>query len=386
MISKRLKQFPKHFFSARDEKIQKLRSRGVDIVNMDVGSPDLPPPQHVLVELNHSAQRPENHGYQSHRGPASYRQAWAQHYKQVFDVQIDPEEEVIGLLGSKEGIFNLSLALIDPGDIVLISNPGYVTYDRGTLIAGGIPHYFPLLRENGYLPDLKSIPAQVAEKAKVIWLNYPNNPTAAVATLEFFAEAVEFAQKYGILLCHDAAYVQVNFDGYKSPSILQIPGASEIAVEFNTLSKSHNMAGWRVAAALGNRAALQALVSAKTHSDSGHFLPVLDAATSALTGDQNWIIERNNTYAQRRNIVVDTLKEVGLDVDKPLASLYVWCAAPDRMTSVDFAEAVLENTGVSITPGSFFGSAGDGYVRFSLTQPLERINRAMNRFKDWYNQ
>jgi LL-diaminopimelate aminotransferase len=307
-------------------------------------------------------------------------------YRSAYGVDLDPESEVLPLLGSKEGIFHLPMAAINPGDIVLIPDPGYVSYTRGALFAGGQPVYFPLQRERGYMPDFDAIPDEVAHKAKLLWLNYPNNPTAAVVTLEAFSQAVEFARRYRLLLCHDAAYTQVTFDGFHAPSVLEVPGAKEVAVEFNTLSKSHNMAGWRVGVAAGNPQVLRNLYILKTNQDSGHFLPVLEAATEAMCSDQTWLAGRNAVYCQRRDVAIQGLRALGLDVDIPLASIYVWSPVPSGWNSSDFARLALEEAQVSLTPGSFFGKGGEGFVRISITAPVERIAEAMFRLERWLHK
>ncbi|MGW8250796.1 MAG: aminotransferase class I/II-fold pyridoxal phosphate-dependent enzyme, partial [Anaerolineales bacterium] len=307
------------------------------------------------------------------------RQAWAEMYLNTYGVSLDPEREIIPLLGSKEGIFHLTMAMVDPGDIVLIPDPGYLTYTQGALLAGGEPYFLPLTAQNHYLPQLESIPDAIASRAKLLWLNYPNNPTAASATTEFFAAAIQFARKYDVLVCHDAAYNQVTFDGYQAPSLLQVPEAKEFAIEFNTLSKSHNMAGWRVGAAIGKADALRALYVLKTNADSGHFLPVLEAATAALTGDQSWLVGRNDIYRKRRDRVVNSLREMGVPVESPCASLYVWAPVPAGWSSLEFTIALLEQARVSLTPGLVFGAHGEGYVRIALTETESRIEEAMQR-------
>ena len=268
-----------------------------------------------------------------------------------------------------------------PGDLVLIPDPGYITYTSGTLLAGGTSYSLPILRERGYLPDLAAIPPKVLSQARLLWLNYPNNPTAATAPLEFFAAAVEFARQHGLLVCHDAAYSQVTFEGYRAPSILEVPGAKQVAVEFNSLSKSHNMAGWRVGAAVGNVQALKALYAYKTNADSGHFLPIQQAAIAAMTGDQGWLAVRNEVYRQRRDCVLSTLRAMGLDATIPKASLYVWSPVPVGFTSAQFVSHLLETTGISLTPGTVFGQGGEGFVRIALSSPTEQINAAMQRIR-----
>ncbi len=367
------------FFAALDEKIAALQAGSSDVIRLDIGSPDLPPAGHIVQELSRSASQPGHHGYQAHKGPPSLRQAWAGMYQRLYDIDLDPENEIIPLLGSKEGIFHITLALVEAGDVVLIPDPGYLTYTQGALLAGGEPYYLPLLPGNSYLPRLDEIPPEIASRAKILWLNYPNNPTAAVAPLVFFAQAAEFARRYEILLCHDAAYSQVTFDGYTAPSLLQIPQAVEVSIEFNTLSKSHNMAGWRVGAALGNAQALRNLHKIKTNADSGHFLPILEAATAAMSGDQGWLTERNRVYSRRRDVVLEGLQRLGLAAETPRGSLYVWAAIPLGWDSLDFCSTVLEQAQVSLTPGTVFGAHGEGYFRISLTTGEARIAEAFQR-------
>lgn len=375
----RMQHLPAHFFAALGAQIANMQAKGYDVIRLDEGSPDLPPSPAIVATLTRAAARHDSHGYQPQRGTPALRAAWAEMYARVFAVELDPDNEVAPLLGSKEGIFNFMMAIVDPGDPVLVPDPGYVTYLRGALIAGGEPWAFPLLPEKGFLPDLSAIPEGVAQRARVLWLNYPNNPTATVAPLSCFAEAVEFARRYDLLVCHDAAYTQITFDGRPAPSILQVPGAKEVAVEFNTLSKSHNMAGWRTGAAVGNAAALRSLHTYKTNVDSGHFLPVMEAAIEAMTGDQSWLPERNQVYRQRRDIVIAALRALGLPAAVPEGSLYVWCPVPSGWTAQAFAAALLETARVSLTPGTVFGRNGEGYLRISLTAPSDRIEEAMER-------
>ena len=317
-----------NFFATLNANVARLKASGVDIIRLDIGSPDLPPAPHIIEALSVSANDDNNHGYQSHLGTDALRTAWSDMYQRVHDVSLDPKG-IIPLLGSKEGVFHLSLALLNPGDFVLVPDPSYLTYTQSAHFAGAETFSVPLHPENGYLPDFNGIPLEIARQAKILWLNYPNNPTGATAPMAFFEEAVEYCRRHKILLCHDAAYTQVTFDGYSAPSILEIPGASEVAVEFNTLSKSHNMAGWRLGAAVGQAEALSALLKLKTHADSGHFLPVLQAAVAAITGDQTWLESRNAVYQKRRDLAVAGFREMGLRPNDPQASLYVWCPVPD---------------------------------------------------------
>lgn len=378
-IADRLENTPPLFFADLAEKIHILRQAGKEVIRLDIGSPDLPPAPHIIHALTQSAQEPDRHGYQMHRGTPGLRNAWADMYRRVYQVELDPEGEVLPLQGSKEGIFHLALALIDPGDVVLIPDPGYITYTQGTLMAGGRPYYLPLLPERDYLPDLDAIPAEILRQARLLWLNYPNNPTAATAPSAFFKDVVAFAQEHDILVCHDAAYSQVTFDGYRPLSILQVPAAKEVAIEFNSLSKSHNMAGWRLGAVVGNSRVLASLHTLKTNVDSGHFLPIMEAAIAAMCGDQTWLVERNRVYQQRRDLVIQALHRLGLRAATPKASLYVWFAVPRGWSSLDFTRYILEQAWVSLTPGSIFGKHGEGYVRLAFTVPTQQVVEAMER-------
>ena len=377
--AQRLAPLGDHFFATLNHRIAVIKAAGGDVIRLDAGSPDLPPAAHIIEVLARSAECPENHAYQPYNGTSELRQAWAGMYSRLYDINLDTELEILPLLGSKEGLFNLTQALVDPGAVVLVPDPAYLTYAQAALFAGGIPYYMPLLSQNDYLPDLKAIPVEVAQHARLLWLNYPNNPTAATANRDFFAYAVEFARQHDLLLCHDAAYAQVTFEDYHPPSLLEIPGAMEVGVEFNTLSKSHNMAGWRSGVAVGNRQALAALNKVKVHADSGHFRPILDASAAALTGNQDWLVGRNEIYRQRREVVLARLGEMGLQARTPRATLYVWFAAPPSWSSVAFAELLLEKACLSLVPGSIFGEHGEGYLRLSFTAPLERLEEAMQR-------
>lgn len=377
--AKRLGRLKLQFFANLEKRVTALKVEGVDVIRLDIGSPDMPPAAHILEALKSSVSAPDHHGYQAHSGTPALRQAWADMYQRLYGVKLNPEREVVPLLGSKEGIFHLTLALIDHGDSVLIPDPGYLTYTQGTMLAGGEPYYLPLFPECDYLPNLDAVPEEIAHRAKILWLNYPNNPTAATASLSFFSKAIEFARAYDLLVCHDAAYSQVAFDGYKAPSLLEVSGAKEVGVEFNTLSKSHNMAGWRVGVAVGRPQALQALFKLKTNADSGHFLPVMEASTAAMNGDQDWLKERNAVYQRRRDLLMNGLYELGLPVRTPRASLYVWAPVPEGWRSEEFTRFVLEKAHVSLTPGTVFGMHGEGYVRLSITAAEARIQEALSR-------
>jgi LL-diaminopimelate aminotransferase len=299
-------------------------------------------------------------------------------------VEIDPDKESIALIGSKEGLFNLSQVLVNPGDSVLVPDPGYPVYAASGIIAGARVHPMPLLAENGFLPSLEDIPEEVARGSKILWLNYPNNPTGAIATLEFFRKALDFARKYNILLAHDAPYADVCFDGYHAPSILQLPGAREVAVEFNSLSKTYNMAGWRLGMAVGNADVIKMLSTYKSQMDSSIFMPIQEAGMAALNGDQGWLEERNAIYQERRDIVVAALRQAGFGIEMPKAAIYVWARLPGGETdSVSFCSRLLEETGVSTTPGVVYGQFGEGYLRISLGTATDRIREAVGRMTAW---
>jgi LL-diaminopimelate aminotransferase len=376
------------FFAALGPRLEAMRKAGLDVICLDEGSPDLPPSPPIIAALARAASSTDelsrkSHSYQPHRGISPLRQAWAEMYRRVYNgVNLNPETEIIPLLGSKEGIFHLPGAILNPGEAALIPDPGYMTYVRGTLFAGAYPFPIPLLPENDYLPDLEAIPSELLRKAKILWLNYPNNPTGAVASLDFFKQAVDFARQHQLLLCHDAPYTQVTFDGYHAPSILEVEGAKEVAVEFNSLSKSHNMAGWRAGVLVGNALALKEAYTLKTNIDSGQFYPVQVASVEAMTGDQSWLKGRNLVYQARRDVVINQLLAIGLTAAVPRAGLYIWCPIPKRYSSCeDFVSAVLEKAYVSLTPGTIFGKFGEGYVRISLTAPVERLAEAMQRIQ-----
>lgn len=377
--AKRLQNLPPYPFARWAQHLTAAREKGLDLIRMDMGNPDLPPPAAVIDALCQSTQRPDQHGYAGYRGQLALRQATADYYQARFGVELDPDRQIVTLLGSKEGIINLALAWLDPGDLALVPELGYAPYTMGTMMAGAEVHYFRLPAERGFIPDLENIPAAVAERAKMIWLNYPNNPTGATAELDFLARAVDFARRYDLLLCHDAPYCDVAFDGYQAPSILQVPGAAEVAIEFNSLSKSWNMAGWRVGMAVGNPQALSALAQTKSNMDSGIFLPVQAAAVQALKTSPDWLQERNQVYQQRMNTLVTGLKAVGIHVPSPQATLYAWVPVPTEQSSEAFSLDLLMETGIVFTPGNFFGPAGEGYLRIAITTPAERIQEAMQR-------
>ncbi len=380
----RIASFKPYFFASLNQHLAALQAKGVDIIRLDMGSPDLPPADFIVDALETSARRPDTHGYSPIGGSKSFRQAAVNYYKRRFLVDLDINKEVLALIGSKEGLFNLSQVLLNPGDVALIPDPGYPVYSAGAQIAGAEIYPLPLLRENGFLPDINSIPESVAQKAKIFWLNYPNNPTGAVASLEYFKRVVEFGRRYNIVIIHDAPYTDVCFDGYLAPSLMQVHGAKEVAVEVNSLSKTYNMAGWRVGMAVGNADVISYLNTYKSQMDSSNFTPVLEAAISALSGDQEWIDDRNQVYKDRRDIVVSGLLEAGFNVAPPPAAIYVWAGLPaNRMDSENFCMSLLNDTGVSTTPGIVYGKYGEGYLRISLVTPTARMKESMRRIVEW---
>ncbi|NPV57418.1 MAG: aminotransferase class I/II-fold pyridoxal phosphate-dependent enzyme [Anaerolineae bacterium] len=383
----RIASFKPYFFATLTQQIAKLRAQGMEVIRIDMGSPDLPPPDFIIDSLIENAKRPDVHGYAPMGGTLAFKQAVAQYYKSRFDVDLDPAHEILGLIGSKEGLFHLSQVLIDQGDTVLVPNPGYPVYRASGIIAGANVYDIPLMKENGFLPDFSSIPADIARRAKILWLNYPNNPTGATAPLRFFQDAIDFGRQYNIIIAHDAPYCDVCYGDYRAPSILQIPGAREVAIEFNSLSKTYNMAGWRLGMAIGNPQVIEYLNTYKSQLDTSHFLAIFEAGITALVGDQSWLVERNQIYAERMQIVLDGLRAVGFEITPPSASIYIWARLPGGlMNSVQFCEQLLLETGVSTTPGSVYGSHGEGYLRISLGTDTPRIREAVSRIQKWMSE
>lgn len=380
----RIASFKPYFFAALGKKIVDLKAKGLDVIRIDMGSPDLPPADFIIDTLVNSARRADMHAYTPNGGTPAFKKAVAEYYENRFEVSLDPQSEVIGLIGSKEGLFNLSQVLLNPGDVSLVPDPGYPVYSASGLIAGGEIHYFPLVAENGFLPNLNAIPEDVLSRAKILWLNYPNNPTGAVASMSFFEQAVNFAKKHKILIAHDAPYTEICFDGYVAPSMLQVPGAKDVVVEFNSLSKTYNMAGWRLGMAVGNPDVIRYLFTYKSQMDTSTFAPIFAAGVTALTGDQTWLAERNEVYKTRRDIVVKGLRESGFSLENPKAAIYVWAHLPEGFTdSNEFCAKLLEETGVSMTPGIVYGQHGEGFVRISLGTETSRIDEAIQRLVEW---
>jgi LL-diaminopimelate aminotransferase len=379
--SNRVAQIPPYLFAEINKKKAALIESGVDVIDLGIGDPDFPTPKHIVDKLIEKMQDPKNLKYPSFIGCIEFRQAVADFYKRQFDVTLDPETEVLTLIGSKEGIAHLIPSLIDPGDFVLIPDPSYPVYRMATTLANGQCYNMPLTQENNFQPEFHLIPEEITQQAKLMFLNYPSNPTTATVDLDFFQHAVSFAQKHQIPIAHDAAYNMVTFDGYKAPSILQINGAKEIAVELGSLSKTYNMTGWRIGYIVGSKEIIKSLSSLKSNMDSGQFTPIQKAAAFALNSDQSSISRHNQVYMERINIVLNGLASIGLKVDPPKGSFFIWAPVPAGYTSISFVTSVLEQTGVIITPGNAFGPSGEGYFRISLTVPNPRLYEAMNRIK-----
>ncbi len=383
-IAERLENLPTYIFATLGKRIAALRAEGVDVIRLDIGSPDMPPPAVVIDTLSAAARQPENHGYAGFYGDPEFRQAVAHFYHRRFGVELDPDNEVLALIGSKEGIQHLPTAFLDRGSVVLVPNPGYPTYSNPAVLVGAELYQMPLLRENGFLPDFDTIPAEVLRKARVLWLNYPNNPTSAIADLDFLVKAVAFVRQHDLLLAYDNPYSEVIWDGSRPPSILQVPGAKDVAIEFNSLSKLANMAGWRVGMVVGNAEAISAIARVKTNSDTGIFRPIQRAAAVALDLPASWYTERNAVYQQRREVVTRALDRMNLWYAPYEATLYVWAEIPPQFaSSAVFAQELLEEAGVSVSPGSAFGEYGEGYVRISLVRPQELLAEALERWERW---
>ena len=378
-FAERISNLPPYLFAQLDKLRDQRRAAGVDVISLGIGDPDLPTPDAVVEALAAAARDPANHRYPEYYGLDELRAAIADWYRRRFDVSLDPAAEVVPLIGSKEGIAHLPLALVDPGDLVLATDPGYPVYAIGATLAGGRIHEIPLTPEAGWLPDLESIPADALASAQLLWLSYPSNPTAAVAPFEFFESAVAFARRHGLVIAQDAAYSEVTFDGYRSRSILEVPGALDVTVEFHSLSKTYNMTGWRIGWMAGNAAVVEALGRVKTNVDSGIFQAVQYAGIAALEVPQAWIDQRNLRLQSRRDRVLEALTAAGLEPERPLASLYVWSPVPAGTSSIEFATRLIDDAGVIVTPGVGFGPAGEGYFRISLTTPDDRLEEALGR-------
>ena len=382
-MSRRVEHLPPYLFVEISKKIAEKKAKGEDVVSFAVGDPDIPTPPHIIDRLCQAAQDPANHRYPETEGLPKLRQAIAEWYRQRFDVSLDADLEVLPLIGSKEGIAHIALCFIDYQDIALVTDPAYPVYSTSTMLAGGRPYYMPLTEQNNFLPDLKKIPDDVLKRAKLLWISYPNNPTGAVADLDFFSRVVEFAQQHDLAVCHDGPYSEVAYDDYRPVSFMQAEGAKEIGVEFHSLSKSYNMTGWRIGMVIGNAKMIDALKRVKSNLDSGIPNAIQYAAIEALTGPQDCIQEHNAIYQRRRDLVVDMLNSIGLEAKPPKAGLYIWAKVPEGYSSTDFATDLLEKVGVVVTPGIGYGKNGEGYVRLSLTIPDARLVKGLSRLAEW---
>lgn len=381
ILAKRVNALPPYLFATIDSMKQKALRQGVDLIDLSVGDPDLPTPQHIVRKMRKALGNAEHHRYPSYQGMLSFRKAVADWYMKRFGVRLNPDSEVLSLIGSKEGIGHIPLAYINPGDYVLFPSPGYPVYPIGTLFAGGKGYAMPLLLDNRYLPDLQRIPGSVLQKAKLMFLNYPNNPTAACADRAFFREVIQFAKRHGIVVCHDAAYSEMYYDGKKPLSFLQVPGAKSVGIEFHSLSKTYNMTGWRIGFAAGNSSVISALGKIKSNLDSGIFQAIQEAGIEALETNDTVLARLRDTYRRRRDVFCDGLRNIGMQVAKPEATFYLWVQCPAPFTSVEFTAHLLKKAGILATPGNGFGDPGEGYVRFALTVPLKRIREAVRRIK-----
>jgi len=377
--SHRLDRIPPYLFAQIDRKIAEKKAQGVDVISFGVGDPDVPTPDAIVDRLCLEARKPENHQYPSYFGLPGFRRAAARWLERRFSITVDPACELLPLMGSKEGIAHIALAVLDPGDIALVPEPSYPVYAMGTLLAGAESHFLPLQSGGGFLPDLESISPDVLARAKILWLNYPNNPTGAVAEMDFFERAVEFCRRNDLILAHDNAYSEITFDGFVAPSVLQVEGARDVAVEFHSLSKTFNMTGWRIAFACGNSDVIDALGTIKTNIDSGIFNAVQLAGVEALDNGQDDIDRMVAIYRERRDLLVTLLSSLGWEARRPLGSIYIWLKVPDGFDSAGFSEHVLDRAGVFFTPGNAYGPSGEGFVRLSLTVPDERVQEAVRR-------
>jgi LL-diaminopimelate aminotransferase len=379
--AKRIEQIPPYLFAQIDKKKEEMRKKGMDLIDLGIGDPDLPTPQPIIERLKKASEDPRNHHYPSYEGMIQFRQAAANWFERRFGITFDPKTEVLTLIGSKEGIAHIPLAFVNPGDYVLVPSPGYPVYRVATLLAGGTPYFLPLLKENGFLPKLSEIPKEVAERSKLLFINYPNNPTSAIAERPFFEEVVAFARRHGMIVCHDAAYSELAFDGYRPLSFFEVEGAKEVGIEFHSLSKTFNMTGWRIGFAVGNPEIVSGLGRVKTNIDSGLFQAIQEAGIEALHHFDTPIPNIIRIYEGRRDVMVKGLREMGLEVDLPRATFYLWIRVPRGYTSAQFATLLIEQAGIVATPGNGFGEAGEGYIRMTLTVDESRLQEAIERLK-----
>ncbi len=382
-FAKRLEKIPPYLFAEIDRKRNELIAQGIDIINMGVGDPDKPTPAHILQAMHEAIEDPATHNYPPYQGTQEFREAAVQWMEKRFGVKgLDPDQEIVSSIGSKEAIHNTFLAFVEPGDYTLIPDPGYPVYRSSTLFAGGEPYTMPLTPERGFLPDLEAIPEEVAQQSKLLWINYPSNPTGAIASLEFFEKLVAFCRKHDILLCHDHAYAEMAYDGYKPPSVLEVPGAKDVTLEFHSLSKAYNMTGWRIGFAVGNAKGIQGLRQVKSNVDSGVFKAIQRAAIAGFSTTEEELQSVIAVYQNRRDILIQGLQSLGWPISPPKATLYVWTPVPPGYSSAEFVTLLLEKCGIIVPPGNGYGAAGEGFFRIALTVPEERLIEGIHRMKD----
>lgn len=377
----RIEKIPPYLFARIDKKKEEVRKRGVDLIDFGIGDPDIPTPKHIIDKMIEAVTDPKNHRYPSYEGMLEYRKAVSQWYKKRFNVDLNPDNEVVALIGSKEGIAHMPWAYIENGDIAMIPSPGYPVYKISTLLSGGTPYIMPLSEDNKFLPDFDKIPVNILQKAKIMFINYPNNPTGACADDEFYDKTINIAKKYNILICHDAAYSEISYDGYVPKSILEFDKEKSYSVEFHSLSKTYCMTGWRIGFAVGSQDAIYNLGKLKTNMDSGVFQAIQYAAIEALTADQHSIDKLKRIFQKRRDLIVEGFNSIGINVTKPLATFYIWAKVPEGYTSETFCEKLLEDAGIVVTPGNGFGDEGEGYFRISITIDENRIQESIKRLK-----
>jgi LL-diaminopimelate aminotransferase len=379
-LASRIKHLPPYLFASIDKMKQKAIEKGADLIDLSIGDPDIPTPSKIVNAMKKAVENPVNHRYPSYEGMLPFREAVAKWYKKRFGAKLNPRTEVLSLIGSKEGIGHIPLAFVNPGDSVLVPSPGYPVYSTSTLFAGGKSYIMPLKEENDFLPDFDGIPQKVFHKTKLIFINYPNNPTSGTAPLKFYKEVINIALKYNIIVCHDASYSEIYYD--KKPlSFMQIPGAKDVGIEFHSLSKTYNMTGWRIGFAVGNKEVLSGLGKVKTNLDSGVFQAIQEAAIAALDMDNGTLSSIRKTYQERRDVLYNGFKKLGMHLMKPEATFYIWVKVPSNFDSMGFVTHILDRAGVLATPGNGFGKAGEGYVRFALTAPADRIQEAVDRIE-----
>lgn len=380
-LASRVKHLPPYLFASIDRMKQKALAQKVDLIDLSIGDPNIPTPRHIVQAMKKAVENPHHHRYPSYEGMFSFREAVARWYKRRFRVTLDPHSEVLSLIGSKEGIGHIPLAFVNPGDTVLVPSPGYPVYSIGTLFAGGDYHTMPLRAENNFLPDLRSIPKKIFQKAKLIFINYPNNPTSAVAPRGFFKEIIRLAEKFNIIVCHDASYTEIYYND-RPLSFMQMPGAKHVGIEFHSLSKTYNMTGWRIGFAVGNSDILAGLGKIKTNIDSGVFQAIQEAAIVALETDDRILADIREVYRERRDLLCKGLQKAGISLKKPKATFYIWAKVPSSFDSMGFTSFLLDRAGILTTPGNGFGEAGEGYIRFALTASAKRIREAVKRIQD----